>query len=64
MSGQFYKEPDIRRTNMKETGREDEKLQLKIFSSVAKIGGIGVTTLKELKKWKILKKDSSGKSNI
>ena len=56
MSGQFHKEPDIRRTNMKETGREDEKLQLKIVSSVAKIGGIGVTTLKETQKMENIKK--------
>jgi len=41
----FNKEPDLRRTNMKETGREDGKLQSReLLVHVEESGENGVTT--------------------
>ena len=61
----FYKEPDIRRTNMKETRREDGKTSTRrIGSPFAESGGNRVATHKENWRMENIKKDSRSKSNV
>ena len=57
MSEQFYKELDIGRTNMKETGREDGKLQPEELAALLqRLEKLELQHRKDLEKWKILKK--------
>ena len=53
----FDKEPDIGRTNMKETGREDGKLQHKELAVLLqRVEEMELQHRKKLEEWKTLKK--------
>ena len=61
----FDKEPDIGRTNMKETGREDGKLQHKELAGLLqRVEEMELQHRKKLEEWKTLKKIQDRKSNV